>query len=271
MDYEREYNNRAMVPEHPAIIAGWASDSAAFRARHPEARLDLAYGEKPAQKLDLFGPEDPKAPLLAFIHGGYWQALSKNSFSWLAEQFLGEGVRVAVIDHTLCPETTLDGIVEEIRQALGWLFHETGQRPVVAGHSAGGHLTAMSAVTDWPARDPALPADLVRGALGLSGLYDLDPLRQTYVNEKVDMDAETARRNSPVFLAPAWKLPVLLAVGGDESREYHRQTADLAKAWRNSCASIQVFVRPGLNHFTILDPLKDKDSDLSKALLRLFR
>ncbi|WP_048860786.1 alpha/beta hydrolase, partial [Acidisphaera rubrifaciens] len=154
IDYEAEYNNRAKVPEHPAIIAQWAADSAAFRAAQPGAALDLAYGPSARQRLDLFRPAGSTgtgAPLAMFIHGGYWQGLDKSFASHLARGLVARGVAVAVPSYDLCPDVTLDAIVAQMRAAVAWLVARHGAPVFAMGHSAGGHLAAMLLATDWRA------------------------------------------------------------------------------------------------------------------------
>lgn len=168
---DKLYNNRAAVPTHGEDLARWAAATAAARKSLP-AHLDLRYGPHPRETLDLFTVPQSGRPLLVFIHGGYWQALSKDDFSFVAEGFAGAAAghraNVALLNYPLGPESTMDRIVASIRQALVWLWHEAGtlrfdrNRIHVTGHSAGGHLTAMAALTDWPALDRALPADLVK-------------------------------------------------------------------------------------------------------------
>ena len=165
------YNNSAAVPERDAIVADWAARSARVR-REYAGRLDLAYGETPRERLDLFLAADPRAPTLAFIHGGYWQMNDKESFAFFADGLLPLGINLAVIEYTLAPASRLDRIVAEVRRAGRWLAEHLADygadpsRLYVAGHSAGGHLTAMS-----------IPLPEVRGAIAISGIYDLEPIR----------------------------------------------------------------------------------------------
>jgi arylformamidase len=174
------YNNSAAVPERAAIVAGWAARSAGVR-REYAGRLDLAYGETPCERLDLFLAADPDAPTLAFIHGGYWQIsdLVKESFAFFAEGLLPLGINLAVIEYTLAPMARLERIVAEVRRSVRWLAEHLAEygadprRLYVAGHSAGGHLTAMT-----------MPLSEVRGGIAISGIYDLEPIRLNYLNEK---------------------------------------------------------------------------------------
>ena len=167
-DRERLYNARAAIPDHGDFFVRWAARSEAFRAT-ARGRLALPYGDTPRQCLDLFAPHGagPPPPLVVFIHGGYWQGLDKSLFSFVAEALVPAGAAVAVVDYDLCPAVTIDGITDQMRRALAFLWTEADDlafdkdRICVSGHSAGGHLTAMMMATDWPTFDPALPKDLI--------------------------------------------------------------------------------------------------------------
>jgi arylformamidase len=270
---EQQYNARAAVPEHPAILARWAEESK--RAREQlRCELDLSYGPSHREKLDLFPAEGKGRPLLLFIHGGYWRALDKADFSFLAPAFTRAGVSVALAGYSLCPQITIDGIVGQIRTAVAWLArnaHRYGADPgklFVCGHSAGGHLTAMMAATHWPSFAADLPADILKGAVPISGLYDLEPLRYASVNQDVRMDQAAAQRLSPVHWRAPVRMPIVITAGGDESDEFKRQQRLLIERWREQC-SFQEIPTPGCNHFTVVEQLCAPDSALHRAVLRL--
>ncbi|MBX9702260.1 MAG: alpha/beta hydrolase [Acetobacteraceae bacterium] len=257
MDLQTEYDNRARVPEHPGIIAGWARDAAAFRDAWPHAELDIAYGLGERERLDLFRPgASEDGPVALFIHGGYWQALDRSFFSHHARGLLAQGVAVAVPSYDLCPTVPLARIVEQMRAAAALLHGRTGRRLLATGHSAGGQLTAMLMATDWRALDRMLPADLVPAGLPISGVFELEPLLPTTIGGGLHLSREAARALSPRFLpAPGGALHAV--VGGAESAEFLRQTRNFAAAWGGTS---EVLV--GLNHFTVLEPLTDPDSAL---------
>ncbi len=262
MDMQREYDNRGKVPGYPAILEGWQRDAAAFRAAWQQAEPGLAYGPSPRQALDLFWPGPAReGPVALFIHGGYWQMLDRSWFSHLAAGLLGHGVAVALPSYDLCPDVSLDALVEQLRAAAGFLHRRHASRPLAIGHSAGGHLAAMLLATDWPAR--GLPAGLVPAALPLSGLFDLAPLRQTTINQALGLDADAAARLSPIHL-PAPGLPIHAVVGGEEGAEYERQSRSIAEAWGGSWEAV-----PGENHFTIVAPLADPGSALVRRAVAL--
>lgn len=262
MDLEAEYNNRARVPGHPAIIAGWQRDAAAWRAACPRAELDLAYGESAREKLDLFWPEGrDEAPMAIFIHGGYWQALDKNFHSHCARGLVERGIAVAVPSYDLCPQVTMETIVAQMRAAALFLWRRHGRRLFAYGHSAGGHLSAMLAATDWAALGATdgtalrAPARLVPAIGPISGVFELEPLLGTSVAEKLGLDQARARALSPRFFAPPAEVAVHAVVGGAESGEFIRQTRDFATAWGGTAEEA-----PGEDHFTVIAPLADAAS-----------
>lgn len=271
---DAQYNNRAMVPDHAAFIEAWEKRSAEAR-RYLSADLDLAYGDDPRQILDFFPAPQRDAPVLAFIHGGYWQALDKSHFSHIAPLFIAAGIAVAVLGYRLAPAHRMSSIAEDIRAALVWLYRELpalgGDRLRIhlAGHSAGGHLTTLAATTDWPSISPDLPPDLVRGVCSISGLYDLEPIRLSYLNDVLALDESEATTLSPMAILPARASgPQLLAVGGLESAEYHRQQADYAARLRAAKHPVQALVLEGRHHFSAVDALAEPDSPLFESVLR---
>jgi arylformamidase len=257
---EAEYNNRRKVPEHPGIMAGWTRDAATFRDAHPNAEIGLAYGEGERHVLDLFWPAAERdAPLALFIHGGYWQALDKSWFSHLARGFLAHGVALAVPSYDLCPNVTLDVLTEQVRRAAAFLMKRHGRDLYATGHSAGGHLTAMLLATEWTAF--GLPVTRVKGGCAISGLFDLAPLVATSVNDGLGLDLSEAARLSPVNL-PAPGLPLDAVFGEHEGAEYKRQSVAIASAWGGAWGIV-----PDANHFTVIAPLTDPDSDLMKTII----
>jgi len=271
---DREYNNRAKVANAAEYLARYPAESARARDELP-ARLDLRYGPAPGETLDLFLPAGGgPAPVHVFVHGGYWRSLGKADFSFVARGLQPAGVLVAVIDYALIPAVDMDELVRQVRAAVVWLHQNAAAfggdpgRITVSGHSAGGHLVAMLMSTDW-GQFAELPADVVTAGCGISGLYDLEPIRLSYLNETLALTPETARRNSPVHVVPAAAGgPLLLAVGALEGDEYHRQTESLAAAWRRRGHEVEVLDMAGHDHFSIITELGRPDTPLSRALLR---
>ena len=263
IDYEAEYNLRARVPEHPEIFARWAREAEDYRAetlKHGRAELGLSYGDTPRQFIDLFLPEaGDTAPLAMFIHGGYWRSFDPSSYSHMARGLNGRGVAVAVVGYDLCPIVTVADIIEQIRRACIFLWQRFGRRMLVTGHSAGGHLASAMVATDWHALYPKAPADLVPAGYAISGVFDLAPLLNVSTNQDLRLDAEEARRVSPLF----WPVPpgrVLDAVVGDlETSEFKRQSQAMAQAWQQAKAETRYAEFPG-NHFTVIDALAEPAS-----------
>jgi arylformamidase len=261
---EREYNNRAKVPDFPAIAEALGRDAAAFRASHPDSELGVAYGPREREAMDIFWPASGRAaPLAIFLHGGYWQSLDRAWFSHLAAGPTSCGVGVAMPSYDLCPTVTLAQLVEQVREATAFLHRRHGRRMTAFGHSAGGHLTAMLMATDWPAR--GLPTGMIAAGLSISGLFDLVPLIATTINGALRLDADEARRLSPLLL-PSPGLPLHAVVGGAEGPEYERQSRSIAEAWGGTWESV-----PGANHFTVLTPLSDAQSKMTRAIAAMCR
>jgi len=263
---DRAYNNRLAVPDfETAYVARWTAESVRVRAEAP-AKLDLAYGPSPRQRLDVFGAPGPVPaggwPALLYVHGGYWQGGDKDIYSFPAPKVTATGALYIAATYDLCPSVTMSTLVEQTRQAVDWLHahaKEIGLNPrrlVVAGHSAGGHITASLAHTDWAAR--GLPADALAGALPLSGLYDLEPIRLNYLNAACRMDAAEADSLSPIRHISRAAQPTVLAVGAAELPELVRQTRDYATALTAAGVPPRAVVEtPGDDHFSVVDRLYD--------------
>ena len=262
-ELDAAYNNRAAVPNAGEIIADWAARSDRVR-RQRHGHLDLAYGDGARERLDLFLADDPSGPTLAFIHGGYWQMNDKEPYAFLADGLLPHGINLALIEYTLAPAARLDRIVAEVRRGAQWLAEHLGEfgadpaRLYVAGNSAGGHLTAMT-----------MTLGVVRGGLAISGLYDLEPIRLNYLNEKLGLDAAEALRNSPLFDFPPMAGPLVVAYGTAELPELCRQSIDYAQAWVERGLPGHLLPIDGADHFTVLEDLARPDGALTQALLSL--
>jgi arylformamidase len=273
IDYETEYNNRARVPEHAEIFARWARDAEDYRAKammERRAELGLSYGESPRQFIDLFSPRpDVTSPLALFIHGGYWRSLDPSLFSHMARGINAHGVAVAVVGYDLCPEVTIAEIIEQIRHACLFLWLRTGQRMMVYGHSAGGHLAGAMAATEWHTLYPKTPVDLVPAAYSISGLFDLAPLVHTSMAEDLRLDEATAHSVSPLF----WPAPKDRAfdavVGALESSEFLRQSRVVAETWGKAGAQTRYEAIAGTNHFTVVDALTDPQSAMVARVAEL--
>jgi len=262
LDLEAEYNNRARVPDHPAVMQRWRETAEAARAARPP--VEIAYGPGPRELMDLFSA-GPDAPVAVFLHGGYWQALDKDWFSGIAPAFLAGGVSLAIPSYDLCPNVRLGVILRQVGAAVEAVRARTGARPVVFGHSAGGHMSACM-----------LSEGRASAAIAISGVFDLRPLIPTSLNAALDLDEREAAALSPIH----WPVPngstpggtVLdCIVGADESPEFLRQSNMMADHWAANGVETRYEALPGLNHFTVLDPLYDPGSRLVTRITDLAR
>jgi arylformamidase len=254
------YNNTAAVPERGALVADWVARSETVRRERP-AHLDLKYGNAARERLDLFLAAETKAPTLVFIHGGYWQMNDKENYAFIAEGLLPLGINLALVEYTLAPAARLDRIVAEVRRAVLWLAGHLGDygadpaQLYVSGSSAGGHLTAMT-----------MTLPVVLGGLTISGIYDLEPIRLNYLNEKLGLDMAEAERNSPILHLPQMAGELVIAYGTKELPELCRQSIEYAQAWTEHGLAGHLLPVDGANHFTILEALARPDGELAKAL-----
>jgi arylformamidase len=275
---EAEYDNRARVPGHADIFRRWTQASALTRAG-TRSRLDLRYAEGAAGGVDLFLPEAPvpaqPVPVLVFIHGGYWRSLDKSMFSFVAPAFCAEGAMVVVPDYPLCPAVTIEQITLRLAHLVAWVWRHAAEhggdpaRIVLVGHSAGGHLATMLLSCRWKEFDAGLPAAPLTGALSISGLVDLEPLRHVpSLQADLQLTPASVARLSPAFF-PRPKAGRLFAVaGGEESAAFLRQNALIRDVWGPTAVPVCETL-PGLNHFTVLESLVDPHGRLHELALRL--
>lgn len=269
-----QYNNGLRVPNVGAILARWQRRAADARAALSVSALP--YGDDPTESIDLFEPADSRGPtpLLVFLHGGYWRSLSKTDFSWVAPGYVDAGVRVAVVDYGLAPRYPLETIVRQNLAAIACLWLNAAalgidrDAIVVAGHSAGGHLTAMMLAARWPQFDARLPADVLRGGVAISGLYDLEPVRHApYLNADLQLTLDRVAPLSPLYMSPATRAPLVTAVGGDESDEFQRHNREIGLAWSDVLQ--EDVPLPGDDHFTACEHFAEAGHPLFDATLRL--
>ena len=274
--FDSMYNNRELVPGHPAFFDRWAADSARARADNP-CELDLRYGEAAGETLDVFPALQPNAPVLVFIHGGYWRALDKSDHSFIAPSFTRDGACVVVPNYALAPAVTIPQITLQMAHAVTWIFHNIARfggdplRIKVAGHSAGGQLAAMMLACLWPQHDSEVPRDLVGHALAISGLHDLEPIRRTpFLQSSLQLTPEQVAQASPARLPPPRHGTLYTVVGGEESAEYLRQNRLIQEAWGGRRVPVCEAL-PGLHHFSILDALVEPSHRLHQLALDLLR
>jgi arylformamidase len=253
-DYEAEYNNRKRVPEYPEIAERWALLASAYRLAG-DTELDQPYGSRERQRYDLFHGAGEDAPLVVYIHGGYWQRGDRKDYSFVARELNASGITVAIPSYTLCPTASVMEIGDEIQQCLAALWKKLKKHPTVIGHSAGGHLTAEMLARNFGGF-AGVPNDLVRSGYSISGVFDLGPLIGTSLNEALGLTKGTARAASPLFRPPPPKGKRLVAaVGGEESAEFLRQSREIAENWGKVGIAAECELIAGANHFTVVDEL----------------
>ncbi len=266
----RRYNNGGAVPDWAdTLLPRWQRESERARADAAGAR-DVAYGPLPRNRFDVFAPKGIAPvggwPALVFIHGGYWQRLSKEDWSVIAAPFVANGMAAVILGYTLCPQTTIRGIASEVETAITLLWNNAHDlainrdRIALAGHSAGGHLTAWCMTTDWAAR--GMPATPFVSATAISGVFDLEPLVPIYLNEALKLTNAEALAMSPAYRERRVMCDFTAAVGGAELEEFLRQNQLLGTQWKN----VTEWELPGLNHFTIIDELTRDDPALFKRV-----
>ena len=265
--HDRMYNNRALVPDFADHFARWREGSAQARRQH-RCMLDIPYGEGPLETLDIFPARRPDAPVVVFIHGGYWRSLDKADHAFVAPPLLDMGACVVVVNYALCPGTpeapvTIPDIALQCARSLAWVWRHIGPYGgnrndiSVIGHSAGGHLAAMMLACDWQKLGADLPADLVRKALSISGLFDLEPVRQTpFVQVDLRLTPAQVRQASPAWWPAPQGRTFYTVVGGDESPEFLRHNALIRTAWGERVVPVCEAL-PGLHHFSVVSALTE--------------
>jgi arylformamidase len=277
---DAQYNNRALVADHAQHLSAWARASALARQRSP-AHLDVAYGDGPNERLDVFAAHAARAgdaPVLIFIHGGYWRALDKSDASFIAPAFNAQGAMVVVPNYALCPAVSIEDIVLQMVKVVVWVwqhaqrFGGNAKRIAIAGHSAGGHLATMLLSCRWRDVAPEMaqpPQHPLAGALSISGVYDLEPLRHApFLQADLKLTPAAVSRLSPAFFPRPQGTRLYATVGLDESDEFRRQTALIRDVWGPTAVPVCESV-PGTNHFSVLNTLADPASRTHDLALRL--
>lgn len=272
-DYDKLYNPRTTVSNFQDIVDKWRLTSEQARA-NGDCVLNIPYDADATEKLDIFRAKGQSKALLMFIHGGYWRAFDKKDFSFVAPALTNAGITVAVPNYALCPKVTIEHIVRQMLQAAAWLYRNGNNfgaprhRLYVAGHSAGGHLTAMMLAALWPVFAPDLPKKVVNAGLSISGVYDITEVAKTpSLKDDLRLTNEDALKVSPSQYPPSTSAPLYTAVGADENEGFHIQNRLIMQKWAK-VHKHDVFC-PGDNHFTVLDGLTKPSSALFKATLRM--
>jgi arylformamidase len=272
---DAQYNNRARVADSMAQLARWAEASALARERSANNRLDLRYGDGPNETVDVFPSAAPNAPVLIYIHGGYWRALDKSDCSFVAPSFVADGAMVVIPNYALCPAVSVEDIALQMVKAVVWTRHHAAahggnpERLAIVGHSVGAHLAAMLLSCRWKQVDEALPLQPLAGALAISGVYDLEPIRRTeFLQRDLKLTAAQVNRLSPAFFPRPKAGKLYAVVGADESDEFIRHNQLIRDQWGPTAVPVCETV-PGKNHFTVLESLADPKGRLHELALRL--
>lgn len=268
MDFQ--FNPRVAVPDYPRLAE--ERSKASLRVRKTlKSWLDVPYGKSPRQVVDIFPTDEQRAPVLVYIHGGYWRGGSKDDNCHFVDAFVEAGATVVLMEYDLCPSVTVTEIVRQARSAIAWVYKNIStyrgdpSRLYVAGLSAGGHLVAMALAHDWEKED--LPRHIIKGAVAISGVYDLDAVLHIDVNEEIRLTPETARENSPFLHPPSPHTPLIVAVGGDEPRGWKQMSEDFFKLCKGRGVECEYLEVPDANHFSLSALLAQPESLPARAIL----
>ncbi|NVK17991.1 MAG: alpha/beta hydrolase [Methylocystaceae bacterium] len=269
---EKHYNVRERVPNWLEVFQVWHDRSTAFRQNHPHTQLDLRYGDHPKSTLDLFLPEakgNKLSPVHIFIHGGYWQAMDKSDFSFIAAPFVKSGVACAIVNYDLCPDVDLFHIVDQMRDMIGWIWEHGESIGIdphnihISGHSAGGHLVGSLLTTDWKEDgNHHVHGSAIKSAISLSGLFNLTPLVHTTINANVGLNYEDAQILSPYGKKAFVNCPLLCAYGGLEGEGFAMQSEKAVEYFQNQGLPCQLLKLENATHFDAADALADEDSPI---------
>ncbi len=272
---DAQYLTASQLKDPAVFMRQRQADSEEARRLLPHM-LDVAYGPTRIERMDIYPAEAPNAPMVMFIHGGYWStpSITKDLYAWVARGLQPRGITTLVLDYAACPRVTLDEIVRQCRAAVAWThrhavsFGGDPARLYAAGHSAGGHLCAVLGLTQWH-QDYDLPVDAVKGALAISGLFDLAPFPYTWLQPKLQLTWAEVRRHSPIAHVHERGAPMVLAYGELETAEFHRQAADFKAACESVAIPASLLSIDGCLHNTAIDGFRDSQSVLCQSLFKL--
>jgi arylformamidase len=270
---DAEYDPERRVGSRQPFIDWYVRESAAARSRL-DCRLDVAYGPTPAETLDLFPSRVPGSPVVMFIHGGYWRALSSKEFSFVASGLVPHGITVAVMNHALCPAVTIAEITRQSHAAVAWLAESAWQfsgdptNLFAAGHSAGGQQVGLL-LSD--SKETVRAAGAIKGGITISGLFDLRPLQRSWLQPTLRLTDESAVAQSPLLKIPRRASPLLASVGGDESNAFLAQSRDYLGAWQAAGLAGEYLSQPGRNHYDAIYGLADPQSTLTRSIVEFIR
>ena len=270
-ELDAQYNLNMMLPEAAASYEVFCDRESERIRSEMDHSLDVPFGPTLAEHVDLY-PAGEDAPVLIYVHGGFWCLRTSKEFGFVARGPVSRGVATVVTNYALCPKVTIDEIVRQTRAAVAWAYNNARSfggdpgRIHVAGHSAGGHLVAMLLATDWEG-EYSLPNDVVKGCTAISGLFDLAPFPYTFLQPQLQLTWDQASRNSPILHIPDAAPPLLVAYGEDETDEFKRQSEAYLDAWRASGLDAERMVLSGKNHYEVIDGFLDAESPLCSAVL----
>jgi arylformamidase len=272
-DLDKAYDVERSVPNFMIYADQWVNNSGQAR-RHLTNKLGLRFGPTLEEYCDVFPAARRGAPVFVFIHGGYWRMLSAREFSFVALGPVAAGITTVVANYALCPHVTIGEIVRQMRALVSWTFRHIAEfngdpeNIHVGGHSAGGHLAAMMALTDWRGAYGLSP-NVVKTIFPVSGLFDLEPLRHSYLQPDLRLDDREIETQSPQRLVRRVHPPMLLSYGSEEPSEFSRQSDDFLSAWKRAGNRATYLPQIGRNHFTAIADFTDKDSPSCRELFGL--
>ena len=271
-ELEYQYNPRVSVPEFPELAKVRAAQARKVR-ESAKSWLDVSYGSSQRETLDIYASDKPGGPVLVYIHGGYWRSGSKEDNCNFVPTFTKRGATVVLAEYDLCPQVTVTYIVRQTRSAIAWIYRNiiryagNPNKLFVAGHSAGGHLTAMALAHDWT--EEGLTNEIIKGAVATSGVYDLDIVMKISVQEQVRMTPEMAKLNNPFLNPPRVKCPLVVAVGADEPKGWQQMSEDYFNYCKQQGMKVEYLIEPGANHYTMTEHLLDGSRLLTQAMIKL--
>ena len=269
-ELDREYNVEKSVPDFGIYVTHFLGNSAAARDALTH-RADVPYGPTKAETANVFPAAAPSSPVLIFVHGGYWKALTAHVFDMVAPGPVAAGYAVVNVTYALCPAVTITEIVRQVRAAIAWTYRHAASfngdpnRIYLAGHSAGGHLTAMAVLTEWE-EEYGLPDDVVKAAMPISGLFDLSPFPMSFMQPQLRLSAEEIERVSPIRHIRPVGVPMVVACGAAETAAFRTQSADFLAAWQSAGNASEALWIPEANHFEVLDGFMTADGLMTRQL-----
>jgi len=270
-ELDAQYDQRSLVPDVTPYLTFWSEESRKVR-ESLECVIDVSYGPSEEEKLDIFPPSASSAPVHVNLHGGAWRMLTKEHAGFPARNLFPAGACYVALNFALATQVTIDEMVRQVRSAMAWIYANIADyggdpaRIFVSGHSSGAHLTGMLLATGWRP-GAGLPEDLIKGAILLSGTYDLEPVRLSARNRYLHLDEGAARRNSPIHLIPDHGPPIFAGWGEGELDEFKRQGKGFAAAWAKKGLAVTVEEFQGYNHFDVSSAFADPSSPIVRAAL----